>query len=126
MPKSKIKYYLRALFFLTFALVLAGCEPKTFGVPKAQFDQASPDERTQIIQNYNDEQAQKQQRDAILGAVGGLLHSMNIKKDIPLSEDKDVSESHTDSYRTGPNGEQIHESHSKRSESGTSSHITIG
>lgn len=62
------------------SFLLAGCgptQPMMFGIPKTQFEQLSPSQKTAVINQYNQQQAQKakdQQVWNLIGAAGSLIH----------------------------------------------------
>lgn len=53
----------------SFLMLLAGCEPTMFGMPQAQWNQLTPEQKSQVIQGYNQREQIKEQNAPLYAAI---------------------------------------------------------
>lgn len=72
---------LRSLFFtLNIFLVtvcLTGCQPTVFGVPQDQWNQLTPQQKSQIIDAYNQRKQTNAENAPIMAAIGAASSTLN-------------------------------------------------
>jgi hypothetical protein len=54
------------------SVLLAGCAPTEFGMPKAQFEKLNPQQKQQVIASYNRRQAEQQEFGEAMNLLGSV------------------------------------------------------
>lgn len=67
--------FIKTLFITALITALIGCapsQPMAFGIPQAQFNKLSPQQRQAVIARYNKDQADKAEFSTILDAAAAI------------------------------------------------------